>query len=271
MVAPFSRFYERITSLSDLPKGFIDEETFECWVPAQAIIVKGGKDGADKSGKRWIQGIASTSVRDLQGEVVDQDGLDFSYFLKSGYYNSDHKPGFANKVGQPTECRLTKQGLWTKGFLFKSHKEADSIWELLNSLDSSGSTRRIGFSIQGKVRRRQGTTIKESWIQDIAITPAPVNHTTWCEMAKSLSAQKWDLSKGEVLNCDNDEENEEKAFAVGSGHPAVPESLGRKVKEDRTSKSLTFDEAVDFVMKSQNIQDRDAATSIAKVAFSIFS
>ncbi len=235
---------------------------------------KGGATaGKDKSGKRWIQGIASTSAKDLQGEIVDQNGIDFSYFLKHGYYNNDHKPGFENKVGQPTECRVTKQGLFVKGYLFEGNKVADDIWNMMTSLDSSGANRRVGFSIQGKVKRRAGTTIKESWIQDIAITPAPVNHTTWCEVAKSLSAQDWDLSKGsadeEEDNDDNDEK-QEKALAVGGGHALVAESLGRKPTEDRTSKSLTYDDAVESIMKSHECS-RDAAKSIANIAFSIFS
>lgn len=259
---------------STLPNGFQTEDTFSCWVPAQAVIVKGGKaNGADATGKRWIQGIASTSAKDLQGEIVAQDGIDFNYFLKHGYLNDDHKPGFENKVGQPTEAKLTKQGLWVKGFLFEKHKTADAIWDLINSLEVSGANRRVGFSIQGKVQRRAGNVIKKCWIQDIAITPAPVNATTWCEMAKSLSAQSWDLSKS-VADSDNEdnEEIEEKALtAQGSGSPLLPESLGAKLKEDRTSKSLTFDEAVNFVMKSQDIADRTAAESIAKVVFSIFS
>lgn len=257
---------------NSLPIGFQDEDTFSCWVPAQAVIVKGGANGADKTGKRWIQGIASTSSKDLQGEIVEQEGIDFTYFLKHGYLNNDHKPGFENKVGQPTEAKLTKQGLWVKGFLFENNKVSDDIWNLINSLETSGSSRRVGFSIQGKVQRRAGSTIKKCWIQDIAITPAPVNATTWCEMAKSLSAQSWDFSKGIAdPTTDDNEETEEKALtAQGSGGALVPESLGAKLTEDRTSKSLTFDEAVDYVMKSQNITDRDAAESIAKVAFSIF-
>lgn len=230
-------------------------------------MVKGGEQGADNTGKRWIQGIASTSARDLQGEIVDQNGIDFSYFLKHGFYNNDHKPGFENKVGQPTECRVTKEGLWVKGFLFKNNKVADDIWNLMQSLKDSGSTRKVGFSIQGKVQRRAGNQIQKCWIQDIAITPAPVNHTTWCDVAKSLSAQKW-VTKS--INEDNEEETQEKALAVGGGHPVVPESLGAKLTEDRTSKSLTFDEAVQTLMKSMDIP-RDAAESIAKIAFSTYT
>lgn len=251
-----------------LQKGWLDEETFECWVPAQAVISKGGKNGADKTGKRWIQGIASTSARDLQGEIVDQQGIDFSYFIKHGYFNNDHKPGFENKVGQPTECRITKNGLWVKGFLFENHKVADSIWELMHALDSSSANRKIGFSIQGKVKRRVGSGIKECWIQDIAVTPAPVNTTTWAEIAKSLSAEQWDINKGDNVS-DNQEENEEKAVTAG-GSPLVPESLHSKETEDRTSKSLTFEEAVAHVRSVEPGLDQESAESVAKIAFSVF-
>lgn len=256
-----------------LPKGFIDADSFSCWVPAQAVIAKGGENGADKSGKRWVQGIASTGTKDLQGEIVDQDGIDFGYFLQHGYFNNDHKPGFEHKVGQPTECRLTKNGLWVKGFLFKNHAVADSIWELLNALNTSDSTRKVGFSIQGKVQRRSGTTIQKCWIQDVAITPAPVNHTTWCEMAKSLSAQPWKLEKGGApppqLSDDENEEKEEKALSAG-GSPLVPESLNRDLTNTTVAKSLSFEEAVLSVMKSHSVP-RDAAESMTRIAFSLFS
>lgn len=180
-----------MTETEMLAKGWTDAESFRFWVPAQAV--KLSKANKDKKGpRRWIQGIASTSTKDLQGEVVVQHGIDFDYFLKHGFFNNDHKPGFENKVGQPTECKLTPQGLWVKGFLFENKKISDDIWEMLHSLESTpGATRRIGFSIEGKVKRRSGNKIDSCWIQDIAITPAPVNTTTWAEIAKSLSAQPW--------------------------------------------------------------------------------
>lgn len=249
-----------------LSKGWTDEDTFNFWMPAQAIEVvsKGGSKGADKSGKRWIQGIASTDGRDLQGEIVAQSGIDFSYFLKHGYFNNDHKPGFENKVGQPTECRVTKDGLWVKGFLFEGNKISDEIWDMIKALKQSGSSRKVGFSIQGKVKRREGNTIKECWIQDIAITPAPVNPATWAEVAKSLSAQKWDISKS------LDEAEEQKKALTASSSPVVPESLESKASANTAvSKSLTFEQAVDFIMKSKNLT-QEAAEAAARVIFSLY-
>ena len=156
--------------------GWIDQDTFQFFVPAQIVDIEKGakpKKGEKPPTKRWIQGIASTDGRDLQGEVVDQNGIDLTYFLKHGYFINDHKPGFKNKVGQPTEARITKNGLWVKGYLFANHEISDEIWELMHSLETTQADRRIGFSIQGKVKRREGNRIKECWIQDIAITPAP--------------------------------------------------------------------------------------------------
>lgn len=169
----------------------LSENGFQFWVPIQLQKAKSASKKDD--GKRWIEGIASTVDLDLQNEIVQQNGIDFSYFLKHGYFNNDHKPGFENKVGQPTECRVTSKGLYVKGFLFKDHKVADAIWELVNSLEASQSDRKVGFSIQGKVLRRAGKTIVKCWIQDIAITASPINTNTWLDVVKGLNALPNDI------------------------------------------------------------------------------
>lgn len=158
-----------------MSKGWLDEETFSCFVPAQMVLVKGGKQGADKTGKRWIQGIASTDGRDLQGEIVNQNGIDFSYFLKHGFFNDDHQKGPEHKVGQPTEAKLTKNGLWVKGFLFKEHARADHYWELMRALEASGSDRKVGFSIQGKFSERTANTSRSAGYKTLLL---PHNQST---------------------------------------------------------------------------------------------
>lgn len=165
---------------------FVKDDEFSFWLPMD--IVKASPEEKKKGHRRLVQGVASTTDEDLQKETVDQHGIDFSYFLKFGYYNNDHKPGFENKVGQPIDCRVTKEGLWTKGFLFNNHKIADAIWELANALEASQADRKLGFSIQGKVTRRAGRRILKCWIQDIAVTAAPINTHTWLDVVKSLSA-----------------------------------------------------------------------------------
>jgi len=244
---------------------WIDADTFQFFVPAQIIVEKGGKPGKDgKAAKRWIQGVASTDDKDLQGEVVDQNGIDFSYFLKYGYFNNDHKQGFKNKVGQPTEARITKNGLWVKGFLFENHEVSDEIWELMHALDTTQADRRLGFSIQGKVKRRQGTKIAECWIQDIAVTPAPVNTTTWAEIAKSLSAQKWDLSKDAT---EKSQSMLTQNVPIHGAHSVLStESLDGEEKDTHVAKSLTITEAVTF-LETQHGLPRVAAENVANAIY----
>jgi len=178
-----------VGNVTDQMLDILSPNGFEFWVPLS--LEK--SQSKSKDGKRWIEGIASTASLDLQNEIVLQAGIDTSYFLKHGYFNNDHKPGFANKVGQPTECKITKEGLWVKGYLFKNKKVADDIWEMANSLEASGSDRKLGFSIQGKVLQRRGKTIVKCWIQDIAITAAPINTNTWLDVVKSLDALPPDI------------------------------------------------------------------------------
>jgi hypothetical protein len=194
---------------------------FGFWMPVEAI----SKSMGAKDGKRYIQGIASTDAIDLQQEKVIQSGIDFSYFASKGHINNDHLPGPENKVGEPVEVRMTKQGLWIKAFLYKGHERAEYWWNLLQAKEQSGSNRPVGFSIQGKVIARQGKTILKCWIQDVAITASPVNTTTWAEIVKSFCAMQA-------------KEKEEKSLTTASGDALIPESL------DRTK----------FLSKSQTIQ-----------------
>ena len=217
-------------------------QTFKFWMPATAV-----KSGKDKAGKRWIQGVASTNHMDLQNESVDQKGLDFSYFLEHGNFNDDHKQGPKHEVGEPTEARITKDGMYVKGFLYQGKEKADEWWEHFQALESSGSDRKVGFSIEGKIKKKSGTNIKECWIKNIAITFHTVNTNTWAEIAKSLSGSE--IVEGI--------EEEEKALSAGSmgGRALSPESLEGSPKittykslgDIPSGVSLSFDEYVTVV------------------------
>ena len=257
MGVPFYRFRYSLSHHLDI------EEQFSFFVPAQIVEKANPKTGKVR---RVIQGIASTSDKDLQGETVEQLGIDYSYFTKHGYFNDDHKPGNENRVGEPNDVKLTKNGLFVKGIMYEGpgKERADAIWNHMNALDSNGSSRRMGFSIEGKIVRRAGTNVRKCWLQNIAVTAAPVNTKTWAEIVKSLAANK-------PLN--TSDEDEEKALAVGGGHPIVPESLDRKKKNTYSpvQKGLEF-YAVAFLVKSETpgLSD-EGAIDVAKVLFAALS
>lgn len=178
--------------------------TFEFWY--EANLAKG------EDGKRWIEGIASTDHKDLQGEKIKQDGLELSYFLKRGYFNDDHAKETSGKVGIPTEARITSKGLWTKGFLLDTPR-ANGIWDLAEGLKKAGDARKLGFSVEGKVLSRDAsdhTIITKAWIKDIAITASPINPNTFLDIAKSFASQKYD----EVLVFGENEEAINKGVAA---------------------------------------------------------
>jgi len=244
-----------------------DGDTFHFFVPVEKLSKAEAKDG-----KRWVQGIASTDDRDLQGEVVRQNGIDYGYFLKYGYINDDHKEGPEHKVGEPAECRMTPAGLWLKGFLYKGKERSEYWWEHITTLAENNSSRKVGFSIQGKVLRREGNTIAKCWLQDVAITASPVNTNTWAEIVKSLGSQKWclhpwdDVCKGGCCTCgpalksmsvelkDKKKEDEEKALSVGGmggvlrvqsleGSAKVQTMPGHVHKSDK----ISYQEAVGYL------------------------
>lgn len=236
-------------------------ETFTFFMPVDRIEKSETKDG-----KRFVQGVASTDDRDLQGEVVRQGGIDYSYFLKYGYINDDHKDGPEHKVGEPVEARITAAGLWMKGFLYKGKERAEYWWEHINTLAQNSSNRRVGFSIQGKVIRREGNTIAKCWLQDVAITASPVNTSTWAEIVKSLSGEKWclhpwqNVCEGGCCTCgpafksitaeDTEEEKRKKALSAGGmGRVLIPQSLegGAKVQTYQKSNRISYQQAVEQI------------------------
>jgi hypothetical protein len=249
--------------LTDAMNPVSKDDSFEFFMPVEAISKSEGKDG-----KRLIQGIASTDDRDLQGEVVKQGGIDYSYFLKHGYINDDHKDGPENKVGEPTECRLTPGGLWIKAYLYKGKERADYWWDHITALATNESRRKVGFSIQGKILRRDGMTILKCWLQDVAITASPVNTSTWAEIVKSLTGQKWcihpwdPVCKGgccvcpshKSLNSDDDAEENEKALSAGGmGRIVTPQSLegSAKVQTFKSTERISYPEAIRTIQMSK--------------------
>ncbi len=209
------------------------EETFQFWMPLS-------KAGEDASGRRWIEGIASDGGEDLQGERVVQKGLDVEYFVRRGFFNWDHQDVVAvkgtageqrlaiGKIGEPTAARVTPRGLYVRGFLYRGNPLADAAWELARSLEASGARRKLGFSIQGRTLRRDGSQIEKAWIQDVAITPAPVNPRTYLDVVKSLGTTPEVL--GKALSTGHAKGTD--APAPGDGAALRPESRDGAIKDE---------------------------------------
>lgn len=125
-----------------------------------------------------VRGWGSTPSLDLQNDIVDPKGIDISYFVSSGYINAEHNK--ERIIGYPTSnCYVDPdRGLFVEAKLFKSNQYAREFIELAESLEKSGSGRKIGFSIEGSVKKRNindTRIIEEVMITGMAVCRQPAN------------------------------------------------------------------------------------------------
>jgi hypothetical protein len=205
----------------------------------------------DKGKERRIGGIISTDRVDRQQERVLQSGLDFSEFLSNGWFNDNHSRDTTGIVGYPQLVRkVTHKGRpahYVEGYLIEGHEPADKIWTLANALQKTG--RRLGFSIEGGVTRREGSgsTIATAKVRNVAVTNCPVNTDTGLEvLAKSLQAveaegDEW-LRRGMMAG----QAVANPGAAPGEGFPLRAESLEARPKRKR---KLSKADAVEFLRK----------------------
>ena len=152
------------------------------------------KAGSEPGKNRRIGGVISTQDKDRQGEVVLQRGLDFSEFLNHGWFNDNHSRETTGIVGYPDKVeKRTVNGRpshYVEGYLLQGFPRSDEIWRLAQSLQKTN--RRLGFSIEGSVVRREGLEgkiIAQAKVRNVAITNCPVNTSTGLEiLAKSMMA-----------------------------------------------------------------------------------
>lgn len=228
--------------------------------------------------ERRIGGVVSTERPDRQEERVLADGLDFTDWKKNGWYNDNHSKDTDGIVGYPEDVKRFRKGeplpngkkadvdgYWAEGYLLKTER-ANRLWELGKAL--AGTGRRLGFSVEGSILKRDGpkTIAKKSddgkvtWVgnriakalvRNVAITNAPVNTDTGLEiLARSLTAMEAaDLDDVEVRLTVL-----EKALAMGPAQPMVAPAMrgpqsGIGAGAIITPKSLECDEAPAKPMK----------------------
>lgn len=238
------------------------EKDFKFYVPLE--LVKSEKEGEDE----WqIKGIASTPDEDLQGETVDQDGLDIG-LLKAGrgLFNFDHQKGPENVLGQIEDAEfITQDGkkcLMVKGYLFKHQDRAKAMYNILKSL-KKGSSHRVQMSIEGKILQRDfinNKAIKKARIDKVALTLDPVNPYTYADLCKSLTSPEAivpaeapapDESQITIAKADLEKlvEFAQKALSAGVG--------GMKAPGNRSGGEVMSKESLEGKPKSTSYSSKD--------------
>ena len=174
---------------------FINENDFRVGLPEVQFVEK----SEEQYNSRVLRGVMSTQRKDRQDETVIAKGLDFADFLRHGHFNDNHSQETSAIVGYPEKVEYHKdlshfgvksEGWTCEGFVIKGTKRSDGIWELAKAL-SEVPGRKLGFSIEGKVLRRQDKTIEKARIRNVAITNCPVNtDCTWEVLDKSFVSEE---------------------------------------------------------------------------------
>ena len=186
-----------------------------------------------------LGGIASTSDEDSDGEFLDPKGFDIKPLLTSGMVNWHHqaKEHPDTIIGEPSKAEIRPEGLYIETDLYPSSKVACDVWELANTLEKDSKTRRLGYSIEGKVIKRKSNDkkspdykrIEKAIITGVAITHMPKNPKTFANIIKG------DIE--DDFNEDEKENDEQKSLDTESGAALKKESVDSKLKVTTFSKA----------------------------------
>ena len=186
-----------------------------------------------------LGGIASTSDEDSDGEFLDPKGFDIKPLLTSGMVNWHHQAkGHPDTIiGEPSKAEIRPEGLYIETDLYPSSKVACGVWELANTLEKDSKTRRLGYSIEGKVIKRKSNDkkspdykrIEKAIITGVAITHMPKNPKTFANIIKG------DIE--DDFNEDEKEDDEQKSLDTESGAALKKESVDSKLKVTTFSKA----------------------------------
>lgn len=241
------------------------ERTFQFFAPLSFFE----KASAPEGQKRRIAGVISTEKLDKQGEVIVQKGLDFTPFLREGWFNDNHSKKTTDVLGYPEDVKQFQKGerlpdgnvaeancTWAEGYLLDT-PDADKVWNLGRSLAKAGAKRRLGYSIEGAVEKRTGPgnrVVAKAVVRNVAITNCPVGEGTRLEvLAKSLDEVEkgvtmGDASPGTAVTGPK--------TGAGAGQVLAPESLEQDGQQrlvltpDEDDKPLTKSQAVALLQKS---------------------
>lgn len=227
------------------------------FVMPATVVEKGLMAGAEGSGPlseypdvMEIQGVISTDDEDMQGEVVDQPTLDFSYFKRRGWINDVHEKGTYAGVGYPVEVtqhRLPTGKIATKmrGILLHTPM-GRRTYDVVKATSADDVPRKVGFSVQGPVLERnvKGKRLKRMLVTDVTITRHPINPMTSAEvvMKDLFAAAEKGMTVGVPLP----------SYVGGrSGAALVPQSLDAKVVRTTEDTMITREE-----LEAMDPQDR---------------
>lgn len=227
------------------------KDNFEFWCELDRVE----KAVDEKTGEEimLLGGIASTADEDSDGEFLDPRGFDIRPLLKSGLVNWHHqaKTNPGTIVGEPTKAEIRKDGLYIETQLYPHSQVACDIWELAKTLAADSKTRRLGYSIEGKVVKRKSEDptsedykkIVKAIITGVAITHQPKNPKTFANIIKGEIGDEFEYEDevDEDVKEEEEKNDTEEAIDTETADALKKESVDDSLKVTTFGKSEVID------------------------------
>lgn len=271
---------------------------FRFWVPLDSL-----KKSTDEKGKvrMRVGGLASTNTKDMDGESLEPSGFDISYLKSKGIINWNHNKSPNAVIGEPVSAKITKAGLYVEADLYPDNVLAQQVYSLAETLEKNSTTRRLGFSIEGKATERNEadeTHVTKAIVTNIALTISPKNPDSIVDIIKGNYSEldEEELTPYDLFNADAELgfiksiESKEIAKACSAGSESgtdltnVPntgaslkkesiegvksteeddeEEKKKKAKNTKDTTFLTKSEIMETILKSSSVISIDKANKI---------
>jgi hypothetical protein len=231
-------------------------DMFQLWSPFDLVNDEEVEKAGGKAKTGIIKGIASTEMKDSDGEIVLQDGLDWAWFKSNGYFTYEHPMNVGNIVGEPRAVeRIEVDGhaaTQVEGVIYLSDPMGSTVYGKALAMKKAGSSRRLGFSIEGQVIDRDGSTINKAKVFSVAISPRPKNDLTWWEpLMRSM------IARGATVGYPIPQGG---PSFTGNFQPVMPESLqGGNAGERVSVATVELSAEVKKLLKSLDPEDLKVA------------
>lgn len=223
-------------------------DNFQFWCPLE---FKKAIDETTGEEVMRLGGIASTADEDSDGEYLDPKGFDIKPLMENGMVNWHHqaKTSPGTIVGEPHKAEIRKDGLYIETDLYPSSQVARDIWSLAKTLDKDSKTRRLGYSIEGRVLKRKSNDkdspdykkITKAVITGVAITHMPKNPKTFANIIKGDVADDFDEEEVDTNDENNKKEKDDKKLDTKKGRALIKEDVDKKIKVTTFSKSQVME------------------------------